>query len=34
MMNVHPSGYYALRAQPTTSRQREDQRFFGLIKQS
>ena len=33
-MTVHPSGYYAWKAEPTSSRQREDQRLQGLIKQS
>jgi len=34
MMTVHPSGYYAWRADSMCSRQKEDQRLLGLIKQS
>lgn len=34
MMVVHPSGYYAWRAAPMSSRAKEDQRLSGLIKQS
>ncbi len=34
MMSVHPSGYYAWKANPTSERDREDQRLLGLIKQS
>lgn len=34
MMAVHPSGYYAWRAEPLSRRQQEDQRVSGLIKQS
>ena len=35
MMEVHPSGYYAWRATPVSTRQqRENQRLPGLIKQS
>jgi putative transposase len=34
MMEVHPSGYYAWRAMPVSTRQRENQRLPGLIKQS
>lgn len=34
MMEVHPSGYYAWRATPVSTRQRENQRLLGLIKQS
>jgi putative transposase len=34
MMEVHPSGYYAWRARPVSTRQRENQRLLGLIKQS
>ena len=33
MMTVHPSGYYAWRAEPMSARQKEDQRLCGLIKQ-
>jgi len=33
MMSVHPSGYYAWRAQPETLRGKEDRRLTGLIKQ-
>ena len=33
MMAVHPSGYYAWRAEPVSARQKEDQRLTGLIKQ-
>ncbi len=32
-MSVHPSGYYAWRAQPETLRGKEDRRLTGLIKQ-
>jgi putative transposase len=31
-MAVHPSGYYAWKAEPASSRDREDQRLLGLIK--
>ena len=34
MMIVHPSGYYAWRANPVSGRAKEDQRLTGLIKQS
>lgn len=34
MMVVHPSGYYAWRAEPMCARAKEDQRLSGLIKQS
>jgi putative transposase len=34
MMVVHPSGYYAWKSEPTSARQKEDQRLGGLIKQS
>jgi putative transposase len=34
MMVVHPSGYYAWRAEPMSARAKEDQRLSGLIKQS
>ena len=34
MMVVHPSGYYAWKANPISARQKEDQRLSGLIKQS
>ena len=33
-MAVHPSGYYAWRANPVSMRQKDDQRLTGLIKQS
>ena len=33
-MQVHPSGYYAWKAQPESSRAREHRRLLGLIKQS
>lgn len=32
-MSVHPSGYYAWRNQPESTRAQEDRRFVGLIKQ-
>ena len=31
-MAVHPSGYYAWKAEPASARDREDQRLLGLIK--
>jgi putative transposase len=31
-MAVHPSGYYSWKAEPTSARDREDQRLLGLIK--
>jgi putative transposase len=34
MMRVHPSGYYAWKSKPVSSRQKDDQRLLGLIKQS
>ncbi len=34
VMAVHPSGYYAWKAEPTSLRQQDDQRLLGLIKQS
>src|SRR5574343_710999 len=34
MMTVHPSGYYAWKAEPASARQKDDQRLLGLIKQS
>ena len=34
MMSVHPSGYYAWRAKPLSTRAKSDQRLSGLIKQS
>ncbi|WP_371323894.1 IS3 family transposase [Dechloromonas sp. ZY10] len=34
MMSVHPSGYYAWKANPASERDKEDQRLLGLIKQS
>ena len=33
MLDVHPSGYYAWRAQPISAKHMEDQRRLGLIKQ-
>ncbi len=33
MMSVHPSGYYAWKAEPLSPRQQEDQRLTGLITQ-
>jgi len=33
MMKVHPSGYYAWRAEPVSPRGKEDRRLSGLIKQ-
>ena len=33
-MNLHPSGYYAWKAEPASPRQKDDQRLLGLIKQS
>ena len=33
-MAVHPSGYYAWKAEPASPRQQDDQRLLGLIKQS
>ena len=34
MMSVHPSGYYAWRAEPLSARAKSDQRLSSLIKQS
>ncbi|MQY51554.1 IS3 family transposase, partial [Rhodocyclus tenuis] len=34
VMEVHPSGYYAWKAQPPSPRRQEDPRLQGLIKQS
>ncbi len=34
MMSVHPSGYYAWRAEPLSERGKSDRRLVGLIKQS
>jgi putative transposase len=34
MMRVHPSGYYAWKSKPASSRQKDNQRLLGLIKQS
>ncbi len=34
MVKVHPSGYYAWRAEPLSERGKADQRLSGLIKQS
>lgn len=33
VMNVNPSGYYAWRRSPISTRQHEDNRLLGLIKQ-
>jgi len=33
-MNVHPSGYYAWKAEPASPRRKDDLRLQGLIKQS
>ena len=33
-MTVHPSGYYAWKVEPASSRQQDDQWLRGLIKQS
>ena len=33
-MAVHPSGYYAWKAEPASPRRKDDQRLLGLIKQS
>jgi putative transposase len=33
-MDVHPSGYYAWKAEPASPRRKDDQRLLGLIKQS
>lgn len=32
MLKVHPSGYYAWRAEPRSTRAKDDQRLLGLIK--
>jgi putative transposase len=32
-MDLHPSGYYACRRQPTSDKARDDQRLLGLLKQ-
>ena len=34
MMTVHPSGYYAWKAEPASPSRKDDQRLLGLIKQS
>jgi putative transposase len=34
MMRVHSSGYYAWKSKPVSSRQKDNQRLLGLIKQS
>ena len=34
MLQVHPSGYYAWRAQPQSQRAIDDQRLLGLLKQA
>ena len=34
VMQVHPSGYYAWKAQPRSPRAKEDQRLLGLLKQA
>ena len=33
-MQVHPSGYYAWKAEPQSSRAKDDQRLAGLLKQA
>ena len=33
-MQVHPSGYYAWKKQPTSEKARDDQRLLGLLKQA
>jgi putative transposase len=33
-MGVHPSGFYAWRAEPKGTHQREDERLQGLLKQA
>jgi putative transposase len=33
-LRVHPSGYYAWKSKPASSRQKDNQRLLGLIKQS
>ena len=32
VMQVHPSGYYAWKAGPTSARAQDDQRLLGLLK--
>ena len=34
VLGVHPSGYYAWRRAPLSTRARDDRRVLGLIKQS
>ncbi|CAM3955013.1 IS3 family transposase [Paracidovorax anthurii] len=34
MMQIHPSGYYAWKAQPLSPRAKDDQRLMGLLKQA
>ncbi len=34
VMQVHPSGYYAWKKQPTSEKARDDQRLLGLLKQA
>ena len=34
VMQVHPSGYYAWKAEPQSSRAKDDQRLAGLLKQA
>ncbi len=34
VMGVHPSGFYAWRAEPRSAHQREDERLQGLLKQA
>lgn len=34
VMQVHPSGYYAWKAQPHSPRAKDDQRLTGLLKQA
>ncbi|RKR26740.1 hypothetical protein C8C93_1988 [Acidovorax sp. 93] len=34
VMQVHPNGYYAWRAEPQSPRAKDDQRLLGLLKQA
>ncbi len=34
MLQVHPSGYYAWKKQPTSEKAHDDQRLLGLLKQA
>jgi nicotinamide riboside transporter PnuC len=34
VMQVHPSGYYAWKAEPQSPRAKDDQRLLGLLKQA